>query len=104
MLVIDRIKLVVLDETLQMGELKRCDTIWGKEMGYTRREVVEIWYLRKYVVSDDEIGPAAFRFQAPSNGQTEEFNESGNVFCRATSAILAAGSIPMTGMPSGRKC
>ena len=59
---IDRVKLVLLNEPLQMRELKCSHTHWSEQMGNSCGEVIEVGDLREYVIPDDQISPLSFGF------------------------------------------
>ncbi len=103
-LVIDRVELVLVDELLEMRKLEGDDAL-RRANAPCGNEVVKVWHLRQHVVADDQVGALAFRGQTLRRAQVQKNSTSvGTFFLRATSATLAAGSMPVTGTPSGRKC
>src|SRR5262245_23895504 len=60
MLMIDRVELVVLDQSFEMRELERDDSVRSQQVGHSRRKVIEIRNLRQHIVADDKISFASF--------------------------------------------
>ena len=52
---VDRIELVVLDQTLQMRKFERNDAFGLQKQADAGHEVVEIGNLGQHVIADDEI-------------------------------------------------
>jgi len=101
---INRVELIFFDQPFEMWKFK-CDNPSGaNRQAIPAVKVVEIGHLRQYVIADDEIGHAAFRYETPGETQPEKSTNVGTFLRRAASATLAAGSIPSTGTPSGKKC
>ena len=74
-------------------------------MRHAGDEVVEVGHLGQHVVADDEVGLLALRDELPSaSSRAEELDRASARPCSiATLATLAAGSMPSTGTPSGKK-
>ena len=101
---INGVKLILLDQPFEMWKFKCDNPVRRQQTGHSGGEVVEIGHLRQYVIADDEIGHAAFRYETPGETQSEKIDQCWTFLRRAASATLAAGSIPSTGTPSGKKC
>ena len=87
------------------GNSSVIDALRRQQMRHAGDEVVEVGHLRQHVVADDEIGVPAFGDQLRRQARTPKNSTSvGMPFSIATLATLAAGSMPSTGTPSGRKC
>ena len=105
MLVVDGVELVLVDQPLEMRELERDHALGLQQTRDAGDEVVEVGNLRQHVVADDEIGLACLRPHSCSRARCRRTRPASECPCRrAASATLAAGSMPSTGTPSGRKC
>ena len=101
---VDGVELVLRDQALQMRELERDDTLRLEQALHAGDEVVEVGHLRQHVVADDEVGLLALGGEPLGKRRAEELDQRRHAALRAASATLAAGSMPSTGTPSGRKC
>src|ERR1700730_143273 len=79
MLVIDRVELIPVDESLKMGNLECDHTVRRKQMGHSCGEVVEIRDLRQHIVADDKIGRPTLGHELLRKLRAEELDESGNI-------------------------
>src|SRR5579871_86079 len=56
MFVVDRVELLLLDETEQMRELERCRAMWFEQKLKTADKVVQVGHVRKHVVGGHQVG------------------------------------------------
>ena len=76
---IDRVELVVLNQSLKMRELERDHPVRGQQVRHSCREVVKIGNLRQYIVADDEIGLAPLGDKTLRKIQAEELDQRRNI-------------------------
>ncbi len=72
MLVVNGIKLGVLDETHEVGEFERDGPARFKSGSQASCEIVHIWHMGKNVVADDEVGLLVLRCELSAKGFAEE--------------------------------
>lgn len=74
-LVIDRIKLVLINKPLEVRKFERDHTVARNQMRHSSGEVIEIRHLRQNIIADDEIGAPSFGRQPLRKFQAEEFDK-----------------------------
>src|ERR1700731_210482 len=80
MLVVNGIELIAFDKPLQMRELQRDDALRLQKKLHSADEIVEVGYLGKHIVAEDEIRPVAFRHQLLRQLRPEEIDARWNAF------------------------
>jgi len=68
----NRVELIFFDQPFEMWKFKCDNPVRRQQTGHPGGEVVEIGHLRQYVIADDEIGHAAFRYETPGETQPEK--------------------------------
>ena len=59
MLVIDRVELVLREQSQEMGKLERRHSVGFEQKLETGDEIVDVWHMRQHVVGNDEVcGPS----------------------------------------------
>ena len=105
MLMIDRVKLVLLDQALNMRKLERDHTVRGKQVRHPCSEVVEIGNLRQHVVADDEIGLPPLGDEALARGLKPKNSTSvGIFFCTRRFCNVGSRLDANDRNINGRKC
>src|SRR5882724_2536600 len=79
MLMINRVELIFFDQPFEMWKFKCDNPVRRQQTGHPGGEVVEIGHLRQYVIADDEIGHAAFRYETPGETQPEKIDQCWNI-------------------------
>ena len=75
MLVVDGVELVLVEQTLEVGELEGEQARGCKELRESGDEVVEVRHLGEDVVADDEVRPAALGRDLAGDVPAEEPDE-----------------------------
>ena len=105
MLVVNGVKLVVLNESQQVRELEGDDPRGledGLETGY---EVIDVGHVGENVAPEKEVGGDAVGNEFFRGLDPEEFHDTGNLLLLPSDlGDVAAGSTPSTGIPFALKC
>jgi len=72
--VIVRIELIFVYEMLKMRDLKRYDSVRGKQICHPLNKVIAIRDLLQYVVTEDQVSPFSFRNETLRESHAEKFH------------------------------
>ena len=77
---VDCVKLVLVDQPLEMRKLECNYPVRRKQMRHACGEVVEIGDLRQNIIANNKIGPPPLGLQALSEFQAKKFDQCRNIF------------------------
>src|SRR3954447_6602676 len=91
MLVIDGVKLILLDQPLEVRKFKSDQSHWRQQVRHARGEVMEIRNLCQHIVTNDEIGSPSFGDKTPGELKSKELDECRNILKTGSFSHIGRG-------------